>query len=117
MEIPRLPLSFPYFFIAEALLPFDEELVGIRTGKYRLGTDQFLTNDEGESFISLEDDAFALLDEIGPLTYELIEPVCWLRVVSVGQNRPVRTPHAVSCSLPIPQRKSTISSIDSFIFT
>ena len=43
--------------------------------------------------------------------------LCWLLVVSVGQNRPVRTPQAVSCSLPIPQRKSTISSIDSLIFT
>ncbi len=37
---------------------------GRRTGKYRLGTDQLLTNDEGESFISMEDYAFALLDEI-----------------------------------------------------
>ena len=38
-------------------------------------------------------------------------------MASVGQNWPVRTPHAVSCSLPIPQRKSTISSIDSLILT
>jgi uncharacterized protein len=37
---------------------------GRRTGKYRLGTDQLLTNDEGESFISMEDYAVALLDEI-----------------------------------------------------
>lgn len=37
---------------------------GRRAGKYRLGTDQLLTNDEGESFISMEDYAFALLDEI-----------------------------------------------------
>jgi len=37
---------------------------GRRTGKYRLDTDHLLTNDEGESFISMEDYAFALLDEI-----------------------------------------------------
>jgi len=44
--------------------PSEHIALGRHTGKYRLGTDQFLTNDEGESFISLEDDAFALLDEI-----------------------------------------------------
>ncbi len=37
---------------------------GRRTGKYRLGTDQLLTNDQGESYISAEDYAVALLDEI-----------------------------------------------------
>ena len=37
--------------------------------------------------------------------------LCWLLVVSVGQNWPVRTSHAVSCFLPIPHHKSTISSI------
>ncbi|HKT38950.1 MAG TPA: NAD(P)H-binding protein [Ktedonobacterales bacterium] len=37
---------------------------GRRTGKYRRGGDQLLTNDQGESFISVEDYAFALLDEI-----------------------------------------------------
>jgi putative NADH-flavin reductase len=37
---------------------------GRRTGKYRLGTDQLLTNDHGESYISAEDYAVALLDEI-----------------------------------------------------
>ncbi len=30
------------------------------------------------------------------------ERLCWLLVVSVGQNWPVRTPHAISCSLLIP---------------
>lgn len=29
-------------------------------------------------------------------------PLCWLLVAFVGQNRPVRTPHAISCSLLIP---------------
>src|SRR6266700_2952778 len=42
--------------------------------------------------------------------------VCWLLVAFVGQNWPVRTPHAVSCSLLIPHHKSTISSIKSLIF-
>lgn len=37
---------------------------GRRTGKYRRGGDQVLTNDQGESYISAEDYAFALLDEI-----------------------------------------------------
>ena len=52
------PIRLDLFQPSEHIAP------GRRTGKYRLGTDQFLTNDEGESFISLEDDAFALLDEI-----------------------------------------------------
>jgi hypothetical protein len=42
--------------------------------------------------------------------------LCWLLVASVGQNRPVRTPHAVSCSEPVPQRKSTIESMHLLIF-
>src|SRR5262249_16284524 len=49
-----------------------------------------------------------------------IEPsllLCWLRVVSVGQNWPGRTSHNDSCSLPIPHHKNTISSIKSLIFT
>lgn len=37
---------------------------GERTGTYRTGTDQLLTNDQGESRISAEDFAVALLDEI-----------------------------------------------------
>lgn len=37
--------------------------------------------------------------------------LCWLLVASADQNWAVRTPASVSCSLPIPQRKSTISSI------
>jgi len=47
----------------------------------------------------------------------LIRNLCWLLVASVSQNGPVRIPHAVFCSLPIPQRKSTISNIDTQIFT
>jgi putative NADH-flavin reductase len=37
---------------------------GTRTGRYRTGTDQLLTDAEGESRISAEDFAVALLDEI-----------------------------------------------------
>ncbi len=37
---------------------------GRRTGKYRLGGDQLLTNEQGESYISVEDFAHVLLDEI-----------------------------------------------------
>ncbi len=43
--------------------------------------------------------------------------MCWLLVASIGKNRPVRTPRAVSCSLPIPHRKCTIESIHLLIFT
>jgi hypothetical protein len=43
--------------------------------------------------------------------------VCWLLVSSVGLNEPVRTPHAVSCPLPISERKSTISSMHLIIFS
>jgi uncharacterized protein len=37
---------------------------GERTGKFRLGTDQLLTADDGKSHVSYEDYAIALLDEI-----------------------------------------------------
>lgn len=37
---------------------------GQRTGKFRLGTDQLLTNAEGKSEISVEDYAVAMLDEV-----------------------------------------------------
>jgi len=37
---------------------------GQRTGKFRLGTDQLLTADDGKSWISFEDFAVALADEI-----------------------------------------------------
>lgn len=47
------------FFSPSALI-----MPGRRTAKYRLGTDQLLFNDQGESYISAEDYAVALLDEI-----------------------------------------------------
>lgn len=37
---------------------------GSRTGKFRLGTDQLLVDAEGKSFISFEDFAVAMADEI-----------------------------------------------------
>ncbi len=37
---------------------------GERTGRYRVGRDQFMTDGDGESRISLEDYAVAMLDEI-----------------------------------------------------
>ncbi|WP_315394818.1 NAD(P)H-binding protein [Hoylesella nanceiensis] len=37
---------------------------GVRTGKYRLGTDTLLTDEKGDSFISVEDYAVAMIDEL-----------------------------------------------------
>ena len=37
---------------------------GLRTGKFRLGTDQLLVDAAGESYISLEDYAVAMIDEL-----------------------------------------------------
>lgn len=47
------------FFCPSALI-----IAGKRTGRYRTDTDQLLSNSQGESFISIEDYAVALLDEI-----------------------------------------------------
>ena len=37
---------------------------GVRTGKYRLGTDTLLVDEKGDSFISVEDYAVAMIDEL-----------------------------------------------------
>ncbi|MGN0234982.1 MAG: NAD(P)-dependent oxidoreductase [Paludibacteraceae bacterium] len=37
---------------------------GVRTGKYRLGVDDMLFDENGESFISVEDYAVAMIDEL-----------------------------------------------------
>ena len=37
---------------------------GLRTGKYRLGKDEMLFDEKGESFISVEDYAVAMIDEL-----------------------------------------------------
>lgn len=38
---------------------------GERTGKFRLGKDDMLFDEKGESFISVEDYAYAMIDELG----------------------------------------------------
>lgn len=37
---------------------------GVRTGKFRLGKGDLIVNDKGESFISVEDYAMAMADEL-----------------------------------------------------
>jgi putative NADH-flavin reductase len=44
--------------------PAAEILPGERTGKFRTGTDQLLTDAGGKSFISMEDFAIAIIDEV-----------------------------------------------------
>jgi putative NADH-flavin reductase len=51
-------LDWTFFSPANMIAP------GERTGKYRLGTDQLITNEKGESRISAEDYAVALIDEL-----------------------------------------------------
>ena len=43
---------------------------GQRTGKFRLGTNQLITDSKGESRISLEDYAIALVDELEKPAHE-----------------------------------------------
>lgn len=43
---------------------------GERTGSYRVGDDHLLTDDEGESYISTEDFAVALVDELETRAHE-----------------------------------------------
>ncbi|MBX5455540.1 MAG: NAD(P)-dependent oxidoreductase [Thermogemmatispora sp.] len=51
-------LDWTYFSPAAFIEP------GQRTGRYRVGTEQLVTNEKGESRISMEDYAVALLDEV-----------------------------------------------------
>ncbi len=46
------------------LSPSADLFPGQRTGRFRLGTDQLLTNAQGESRISVEDYAMAMIDEV-----------------------------------------------------
>jgi len=46
------------------LSPSADLFPGPRTGKFRLGTDQLLTNAQGESRISVEDYAMAMINEV-----------------------------------------------------
>lgn len=50
--------SWTFFSPASNIRP------GTRTGKFRLGTDQLVTDAQGQSAISMEDAAVAILDEI-----------------------------------------------------
>lgn len=54
----KTSIDWTYFSPAAFIQP------GTRTGKYRLGTEQLVTDEKGESRISAEDYAVALLDEI-----------------------------------------------------
>jgi putative NADH-flavin reductase len=45
------------------LSPSADVFPGQRTGQFRLGADQLLTNAQGESRISVEDYAMAMIDE------------------------------------------------------
>ena len=51
-------LEWTYISPAAGMVP------GERTGKYRTGKDQLLTDENGRSFISMEDFAIAVVDEI-----------------------------------------------------
>ena len=51
-------VSWTYFSPASGISP------GTRTGKFRIGTDQLVVNEQGRSSISMEDYAVAMIDEI-----------------------------------------------------
>ncbi|MBR6406478.1 MAG: NAD(P)H-binding protein [Lachnospiraceae bacterium] len=59
MALQKSTVNWTYFSPAYT---FDTK--GKRTGKYKLGTDFIFNNDEGESYISYEDYAIAMADEI-----------------------------------------------------
>ncbi len=56
--LPNEEIDWVFFCPAASLEP------GPRTGKYRLGNDYLVTNEKGESKISLEDYAMAMIDEV-----------------------------------------------------
>jgi uncharacterized protein len=57
-RLKKSDINWTYFSPAGFFVP------GERTGKFRLGTDQLIANEQGESKISLEDYAIALVDEL-----------------------------------------------------
>lgn len=57
-EYRKADLDWTYFSPAAMFQP------GERTGKFRLGTDQLVVDEKGESRISTEDYAIAMLDEV-----------------------------------------------------
>jgi putative NADH-flavin reductase len=60
LEILREVSDFEWSFLS----PSAEFVAGRRTGRFRLGNDQVLKDDHGRSWISYEDYAVALVDEI-----------------------------------------------------
>ena len=58
---------------------------GQRTGKFRIGKDQLLTNANGESKISLADFAMAMIDELGESEAYPRTLYCGLLSSPVGQ--------------------------------
>ncbi len=59
LNILRKETSLEWFFLS----PSADVFPGQCTGKFRLGTDQLLKNAQGESRISVEDYAMAMIDE------------------------------------------------------
>ena len=60
LDLLRLQKDLNWTFLSPSALFIEGE----RTGKFRLGTDQLLTDNSGKSSISFEDFAVALADEI-----------------------------------------------------
>ncbi len=59
LELLKLsPINWTYFSPAAFFAP------GVRTGKFRLGKDDLITDSRGQSRISMEDYAIALVDEL-----------------------------------------------------
>jgi hypothetical protein len=56
--VKKSDINWTYFSPAAFFVP------GERTGKFRLGTNQLIANEQGDSRISLEDYAIALVDEL-----------------------------------------------------
>jgi putative NADH-flavin reductase len=56
--VKQSDINWTYFSPAGFFVP------GERTGKFRLGADQLIANEQGDSRISLEDYAIALVDEL-----------------------------------------------------
>ena len=60
LDLLRVERELSWTFLSPSAL----FIAGERTGKFRLGTDQLLTDSDGKSSISFEDFAVALADEI-----------------------------------------------------
>lgn len=63
-QVRKSDINWTYFSPAAFFVP------GERTGKFRLGTDQLIANEQHDSRISLEDYAIALVDELEKPQFE-----------------------------------------------